>query len=297
MPRAARESQRWILKGCLGGVLGIFGLLVLATTLAFFQGRRTPEGPHEYVALGSSFAAGAGLGKLQKDSPLLCARTVKGYPQQLARLRHLSITDMSCGGAVTSNLLRGGQFFQGPQIQTIGAQTRLVTITVGGNDIGYIGDLSLSAARKTDTVLGWSVRRHWKGPKARSERDYTGLKRELLATLRTIHRRAPRATIVIATYPALLPPAGTCARIGLTKAEADEMREVGNQLSATTRSAAEQGGAILVDMHALGAAHDACSSSPWTNGWSGSKGAPFHPSQLGAEATARAISDAMGAKD
>jgi lysophospholipase L1-like esterase len=56
---------------------------------------------------------------------------------------------MSCGGAVTRHLLHGGQYFQGPQIRTITRGTRLVTLTIGGNDVGYVADLSMLAARNT----------------------------------------------------------------------------------------------------------------------------------------------------
>ena len=275
----------------LGSVLAIvvLALVVLAVAIAVWQGGRTPTGKPEYVALGSSFAAGAGLGKLQKDSPLLCARSVNGYPQQLARMRGLSIVDTSCGGAITKHILQGGQYFQRPQMRTLTADTRLVTITSGGNDIGYVGDLGLLAARKTHTPLGWLVRRLWKGPKPPAQRDFAGLQNELLATLKAVHARAPKAVIVVATYPTILPASGTCPVLLMSAAEAGVMHQVGDQLAATTRSAAAQGGAILVDMNALGAAHNACSSAPWTRGWTNGGAAPFHPTLLGATATAEAV--------
>lgn len=286
-------SRSRLLKGGLIVILILVALIGAALGFALVQGRRTPPGTPEYVALGSSFAAGAGLGPLEKGSPLLCARSVNGYPQQLARMRGLSIVDMSCGGALAPHLLRGGQFFQGPQIRTIDRNTRLVTLTVGGNDIGYVGDLSLLAARKEKTVFGWFVRRFWKGPRTPSGRDYAGLQAELTTSLKAIHERAPAAVVVVATYPGLVPSRGTCARIGLTEGEAALMREVGDRLAATTRAAARDGGAVLVDMHVLGAAHHACSASPWTSGWRDARGAPFHPTRLGAEATAEAISGVL----
>lgn len=282
-----------ISRAGLIGILALLALIAAATACAVAQGRRTPPGTPEYVALGSSFAAGAGLGPLERRSPLLCARSVNGYPQQLSRMRGLSIVDMSCGGAMASHLLQGGQFFQGPQIRTINRETRLVTITVGGNDIGYVGDLSLLAARKENSVFGWLVRSLWKGPKPPLHRDYAGLRAELAATLKAVHERAPEATVIVATYPTLIPPAGTCERIGLTESEAALMRKVGDQLAATTRAAASDGGAILVDMHGLGASHNACAATPWTSGWRDAHGAPFHPTRLGAKATARAISRAL----
>lgn len=284
-------AGKWIIRGLRVLVVLVIVMLGTATAVLWLQARRTPEGRPDYVALGSSFAAGAGLGKLEKGSPLLCARSLDGYPQQLARMRGLSIVDMSCGGAVTKHLVRGGQFMQGPQVRVIDATTRLVTITAGGNDIGYVGDLSMLAARNSDTVFGWLVRPFWKGP--RVERDYAKLERELAETLDAIRRRAPGATVVVATYPTLLPATGTCARIGLTEAEADRMRAVGDRLAEVTRTTAARAGAVVVDMHVLGTAHDACSAEPWTNGWTEVNGAPFHPTRLGAKATAEAISQAI----
>lgn len=289
MPRLPSLTHR--LVRTLG--LALLALILLALAVLAWQGHRTPKGNPQYVALGSSFAAGAGLGKLEPGSPLLCARSVNGYPQQLARMRGLAIVDMSCGGAVTKHLLTGGQFFQGPQIRVIDARTQLVTITVGGNDIGYIGDLGLLAMRGTHGPLGWMAKTFWKGPKPLAQRDFAGLQAELTATLKAIHARAPKAVVVVAAYPAILPPAGTCPRLGLSAAEANLMRQVGDQLAATTKAAADQGGAVLVDMNALGAGHDACSADPWTRGYVNAGVAPFHPTLAGAKATAAAVSAAL----
>lgn len=285
--------SRRLRKGCLFTLAGLVAIVAAALLFVVLQARQLPAGLPEYVAVGSSFAAGAGLGPLQDDTPLLCARSINGYPQQLARLRRLSIVDMSCGGAQAKHLLHGGQFFQGPQLRPITRETRLVTITVGGNDSLYIGDLSQLAARNSSTLWGKVVRLFWPGPKRPDERKLAEFQANLLALLRAVGARAPDATMVVATYPTILPPAGTCPQIGLTVAEADAMRRVGDQLAAATREAAKQGGALLVDMHRLGAAHHACSSDPWTYGWHNAGIAPFHPTLKGAAATAAAIAAAL----
>lgn len=273
--------------------LALLVLAIAAAALFWVQGSRTPVGRPEYVALGSSFAAGAGLGPLQDESPLLCARSKGGYPQHLSRMLDLSIVDMTCGGAKTRHLLHGGQFFQGPQMRTIGKQTRLVTITVGGNDLGYSSDLSMLAARHTGTLFGWSVRQFWGGPAKADARDYAGLRNQLVSTIRNIRKKAPKAIVVLASYPAILPASGTCARLGLNKTEAELMREVANRFAAVSRAAAEQGGALFVDMHNLGASHHACAASPWTYGWTNADLAPFHPNNRGTRATAEAIAQAL----
>lgn len=290
---AARSTQKVLRRGCGAFAAVIFALAAIVTGIVWFQARRAPDGSPEYVALGSSFAAGAGLGRLQDGSPWLCARSTGGYPQLLARKLEIPIVDMSCGGARTVHLLRGGQFFQGPQIRAVTPRTRLVTITAGGNDIAYAGDLSLLAARRSDTLIGAATRAFWSGPRPAAARDYAAVQNELRALLREIRQRAPQATLVVATYPTILPPKGTCARIGLSEGEAALMRSVGSRLAAATRAAAFEEGALLVDMHTLGARHHACSSEPWTNGWTALSKAPFHPNRAGAAATAAAIAAAL----
>ncbi len=277
----------------LGLAAALVVVILIALVALFMQARRLPTGRPDYVALGSSFAAGAGLGPLQTDSPLLCARSIGGYPQVLARKLSLSIVDMSCGGAVTRHVLDGGQFFQGPQIRALSPETRLVTLTVGGNDVGYIGDLSLLAMRRDGGLFAALVKATWSGPKPASARDFPKLKAELDAVLRAVRARSPNAVIVVATYPKILPPAGTCAALGLSQDEVELMRQVGDRLAETTRAAAADGGAIIVDMHQLGVGHDVCSTSPWTGGWKNNGPAPFHPTAAGAQATAIAIENVL----
>ncbi len=285
--------MRRAVKVMLFVVAGLTLLAGAAVGTAWYQGRQTPVGRPDYVALGSSFAAGAGLGLLQSGSPLLCARSVAGYPQQLATTLGVKIVDMSCGGATTVNVLHGGQFFQGPQIRTIKSQTRLVTITSGGNDVNFIGDLSMLALRRSDGILGALGRTFWSGPKTMGDRGFVELEHTLLDLIAAIRARAPSAKIVVATYPTILPPTGTCAALRLSVAEADRMRVVERQLAATTRAAAKQGDAMLVDMNALGAAHNACAAVPWTRGMAALSDAPFHPTIAGAHATAAAITAAL----
>lgn len=120
-------------------VVAAGSLAIMATLM--HQGRFKPSGDPQYVALGSSFAAGLGLGARAPDSPFVCQRSVDGYPQQLARATGLSLVDMTCSGSTAEHVLNGGQFFQGPQIDAVTSSTKLVTLTSGGNDISYIGDL------------------------------------------------------------------------------------------------------------------------------------------------------------
>lgn len=161
----------------IGSIVAISFLvaILVGVGVLYYQGKRKPTGTPQYVALGSSFAAGFGLGARDPGSALVCMRSSNGYPQQLARSLGLSLVDRSCSGAKASHVLRGGQFFLGPQIDAVGAQTELVTITVGGNDVHYVGDLSFMAGRNGNDFTGWALGQFWSGPLKLERRDFAGL--------------------------------------------------------------------------------------------------------------------------
>src|SRR3982751_238342 len=108
------------------------GLLALAGTAA--AAPRIPQGA-TYVALGSSFAAGPGIAAQAADSPGRCGQSAENYARQVARALKLKLVDRSCGGATTADILGTGPLGLPPQIDGLTADTALVTVTVGGNDV------------------------------------------------------------------------------------------------------------------------------------------------------------------
>jgi len=281
----------------IAALLLAFGTALLGGALLFFQGRQQPNTNAEYVALGSSFAAGLGLGSRVPGSPIVCQRSVNGYPQQLARMTGRSLTDMSCSGSTVSHVLRGGQVFLGPQIEALGPRTRLVTLTAGGNDIGYVGDITAMAYQQRGGLAGFLVERFWNGAKPAAERNFDSLKADLIATLIEIRRRAPNARIFLVTYPVIIPADGTCSQLGIGEDDAELMRQVGFSLAESTRAAAEEAGVILIDMDQVSAGHHACAPNAWVNGIAPEQGSPFHPNLAGSRATAEQIKLALDRAD
>jgi lysophospholipase L1-like esterase len=98
-----------------------------ATTPPSLQGDR-------YVAMGSSFAAGPGIPSYYEDPPTPCARSNNNYAHQLASRLNLNLTDVSCSGATTAHLT-GPRGAIPPQLDALTSDTRLVTLTIGGNDL------------------------------------------------------------------------------------------------------------------------------------------------------------------
>jgi lysophospholipase L1-like esterase len=169
----------------------------------------------------------------------------------------------------------------------------LTALTAGGNDVGFVRDLYLMASRNSSTWSGWLVRKLWGGPPTLANLGFSKLSATLAALIQEIYRRLPRARIVVATYPAVLPQSGTCPQLQLTTAEAEIMRQVQAELAAVTDRISRQGGATVVDMTESGENHSACSATPWTKGWGAIGQSPFHPNITGAQATADAIAAAL----
>ncbi len=280
--------------GALKRILKITLLLIAVAALCilgllYYQGQQVPRKNAPYVALGSSFAAGIGLGDRVSGSPIVCLRSMQGYPQQLARLIGLTLTDMSCSGATTQHVLRGGQVFLGPQIDALGPDTQLVTLTIGGNDISYVGDLTFMAFRNRGGFTGALAGLVSSSAKPVQDRKFGKLQRDLIATLREIKRRAPKALVSVVPYPAIMPKSGTCPQLGIDEQQASLMRSVGLRLAAVTRAAAQEAGVSFVDLADASMGHDACAAEPWVNGSAPAIGAAFHPTLAGAKGVAAQI--------
>lgn len=236
--------------------------------------------------MGSSFAAGAGVTTSPDDPPNRCGRSIDSYPRQLARRRGLALVDVSCSGATTAHVL--GPWNELPaQIDAVDGQTGLVTITVGGNDLGYIGALfraSACAPRDGASCPATSP----------SAQDYVDVEQRLDTIAREVRRRAPRALIVFVDYQAVLPPDGVCAATPVGDAQADASRALAQRLEEITARVARRNDAFLLRASRLSRGHSACAPEPWMHGVvDRSQGASYHPNLAGVSAIANALDDLM----
>jgi lysophospholipase L1-like esterase len=275
---------RWLIRCSL--VLVLLGLLVVGYFL--IQARKMPAGHPEYVAMGSSFAAGPGIRPRTSDTPSFCFQSDENYAHQVARLQHLSLVDMSCGGATSEHILNGGLLFQGPQLRAVTSETRLVTITIGGNDVSYLGDL-IALGCRSDTSIFLRLLGACK-PSADNtvEAGFERLARNLRDIVAGIRKRAPQARVVLITYPAILPESGTCLRLGLSELSADKMRITAARLEATTRAVAREMGVEVVEAGTFSREHNVCAAEPWINSAHGNF-ALLHPNLAGMNALAGEI--------
>ncbi|MFE2960456.1 SGNH/GDSL hydrolase family protein [Nocardia tengchongensis] len=280
------------LKHCLSAVA-----IIAAGTLTSITPAAADSG--KYVALGDSYAAGVGISNIL-DKP--CSRSDRNYAHLFAAQRGYALTDVTCGGATIDTVTSS-------QLPAVTSDTTLVTLGVGGNDIGFgqlvkdcvlagtlgtgsgtgslaTGSASGSAGAVAEVVAGCKNKY---GAEMPGRLSMTAAKlAQLLAAIRT---QAPQARIVLVGYPKILPDnASLCAgRQPVLAGDVDWIREsVVGGLNTMLRS---QPGTTYFSTYELYDGHDVCEAVPdrWVNGTSvdNGEGAQFHPNQYGHAATAQ----------
>lgn len=221
-----------------------------------------------YVALGDSFSAGIG-----SDSPGTQIRRDGGFPVAVARDLGLDVSYQAFLGATTLDVLL-------LQMDPLTPQTRLVTLTVGGNDAGFAPVLIASAqpawlANGLFALRIAMTHAHRHLPK-RLDRLY--------AAIRT---RAPRAHIVTAGYPHLFAGIDCQVLTFFTEAEMTALNRAADDLASLSADAAGRNGARFVDVRDTFAEHEICRPEPWLHGIAWPVESSFHPTSAGHAAYAR----------
>src|SRR5450756_2203504 len=177
-----------------------------------------------YVALGDSYTAG----------PDIPDQTGSSYPYLVARSLRLNLTDMSCSGATIADLSApqpAGDATNPAQLSALSAATALVTLGIGGNDIGW--SAILTRCTELDLIpalipggaasdLAPCQAYYTSGGTDRIQQKIQAVAGDLAGALTEIGRRAPHARVYVVGYPELLPAVGgTCAHtMGITQSDA-----------------------------------------------------------------------------
>ncbi|WP_213453953.1 SGNH/GDSL hydrolase family protein [Rhizomonospora bruguierae] len=217
-----------------------------------------------YVALGDSYSSGVGAGSYDGSG---CTRSSVAYgPLWAANHSSPSFAFAACSGATTDDVLAG-------QLSSITSATTLVTITIGGNDAGFVAvvgtcqlatDDACRAAVATSTAYASTIL------PGRLDRTYAAVK-----------SRAPGARLVVLGYPRLFETGSAgCGLLGMSVAKRQALNTGADTLATVIRSRAAAAGATFVDVRSIFAGHGVCGSSPWINGITALTGA-FHPNATG----------------
>ena len=231
----------------------------------------------DYVALGDSFTA-TGLPEAEGD----CKRSSQNYPHLIAEADpRIRLVDVSCGGASTADMTRPQEFrgnVQPPQLDALGEDVDLVTVSLGGNDYDVYWRFLYRCVQLAATDRdGAPCRRADHG---HVERWMDRIRDNLVGVLDEIGVRAPHARVIFVSYPRLLPDHGSCPRrVPVAKGDVDYVRDMHALLVQAQRDAAETAGVDFVDVYTPSEGHDVCSAHPWVNDVTdGPQGAyNFHP--------------------
>jgi lysophospholipase L1-like esterase len=243
-----------------------------------------------YVALGSSMAAGPGIRPSADGAPFRAGRSARNYPHLVAEKLRLDLVDVTYSGATTANVLTDPQHGAPPQVDALDGSEDLVTVTIGGNDVGYVQLLfaaGLPRLARSLPLLG-CVLRSQLDPTAR-DRALVEVAKSLKEVGRTLRQRSPRAKVLFVDYLTLLPPAGAPAP-PLSGVHVALGRRVADTLERLTGEAAADTGCGWVRVAQASREHHAWSQRPWTMKFG--LPLPGRPSPLHANAEGmRAVAD------
>jgi lysophospholipase L1-like esterase len=255
-----------------------------AVTLAL--GAATAAPAAQLVGLGDSYAAGP-LIPNQSLNPLGCLRSDKNYAHLAAAQLGKSLSDVSCSGATTEDMTAAQDVTPGPnppQFNALSASTETVTLSIGGNDIGFTSIIENCAA---PTPFGHPCRDKYdngSGDQLAARIDATAPK--VAAVLQGIRQRSPSARILVIAYEPILPETGSGCwpQVPLAWADVPYLRATEKRLNTMLANVAAANGARYVDTYTAAIGHDACKSSSvrWVEPLiPGNTAAPFHPNARG----------------
>jgi lysophospholipase L1-like esterase len=264
--------------------------------------------PGSYVALGDSYTAGPDIPD-QTGGTAGCEQSSSSYPHLVARSMRLALTDMSCSSATIASLSAPQSTSDGinpAQLSVLSAATTLVTLGIGGNDVGWSAiitrctelDLIPALMSGDSTPCEDYYKSGGTDPIQQKMQAVAGQLAEALAQIRL---RAPRARIYVVGYPDLLPAVGgACAHtVGITDGDMAFLNNEEMRLNSMLRQDAQAAGDGYIDTYTASEGHDACSAaaSRWIEPLlPASPAAPLHPNAVGEQGMADVVVKAIKIK-
>lgn len=225
-----------------------------------------------YVALGDSFAAGMGAG----DVSGRCGSSPQSYPDVFAIDSGVDlIANASCSGATTSDLLKR-------QLPALDDRTDLVTLSIGGNDLGVADIASNCAAGKAIPC---------RNELSSALSLLNVLPERLDAVYTAVAQAAPNARIVVTGYAVMYDASDPNAK-DFGMAAAINAATIG--LNEVIRTAVDEQRAKGIPMKYVGVdfdGHGIGNRVPWINT---SGVAAFHPTAAGYREYARELIRTLG---
>jgi lysophospholipase L1-like esterase len=211
------------------------------------------------------------------------------------------LRDVSCSGATTTDMTSPQSVSGGvnpPQFNSLDENTRLVTLGISGNDIGFTEILRNCFS---GTPNGTPCQDHYvvNGDDQLSDR-IVATAQKVAAVVQGIHSRAPNARVFVVGYPAILPDTGPGCwpQMPVTSGDVPYLRAKELELDGMLAAQAAANGAAYVDTYTPSIGHDACQlpGTRWVEPVApAAPAAPVHPNALGMQGMAAAVEAAIRA--
>ena len=195
-----------------------------------------------YVALGDSYSSGVGAGSYIGSSGS-CDRSPNAYSALWATAHApAAYTSVACSGATTTTVISS-------QLSALSSATTLVSITIGGNDVGFADIMETCALDGTsDCVAAVSA------AETKAQNTLPGL---LDTVYNDIRSHAPNAHVVVLDYPVFYQLGTLC--IGLSATSHAKIDEGIGIADGVISAAAARHGFTFADVRNQFVGHQLCS--------------------------------------
>ncbi|MEY2473239.1 MAG: hypothetical protein QOK28_2568 [Actinomycetota bacterium] len=250
-----------------------------------------PGDPLVYVALGDSYTSGPLV--LPHDDtfvPQDCAQSTRNYPHIASQMVGVDVfRDVSCAGATIDDFSGSHSAYAGsnvgPQYDALDADVDVVTVGIGGNDVGFVG-AALGCVQPPSQAGGKPCTPSFfvNGVDTMSQ-AIAAMQVELGTALDHIHTLAPHAKVLVVSYPDALPDdgVGCYPYVPILNEDMPYLTAKFKEMNAALKSAAESHAASYVDIYTPSIGHDACKPPglAWVSGMVlVPPGFPAHPNDL-----------------
>jgi lysophospholipase L1-like esterase len=302
-PRSPGEHERYREPWCAKTAFGLRGdrfvSVPACSTTAVAVGDGTRGG--RLLALGDSYSSGEGAGDYQAGTDggdNSCHRSRNAWPALLAHERGLAmVPSIACSGATLTDLLSGRAGSSQSeravsQLARVSGTPSIVTVTVGGNDLGFRSILE-------NCIAVDCVARYHRASGDVLDARIDALARRLPDAYRAIQAAAPKARVFVVDYPRLFPDGqANCAALRrITPTEGDYLNGKIERADIAILDAARKAGVTGIDVStALRGGELTCSGTQYLNHASARLkllSASFHPNAAGQQRIARAVAAAL----
>ncbi|WP_370946393.1 SGNH/GDSL hydrolase family protein [Amycolatopsis sp. cg5] len=227
------------------------------------DGPATGGGTGRYVALGDSYTSSPKTGNAA-GTPAGCDRSTNNYPHLVsAKINPAEFVDVSCSGATTDHLTGAQATRNGtnpPQLGALNAETTLVTLGIGGNDVGFIGIGSTCAT--TNANASPCRDRLTAGGRDQLAEGIEATAPRIGQVLDKIHEKAPQARVIVVGYPTVLPDGDGCwPTLPVGSGDVAYFREALGKLNDMLADQAKSHDAGFADTATPSKGHDLCTAA------------------------------------